>query len=262
MKKLTIGALLTVLVFGVTFRTHSNDPSLRIDTVVIDPGHGGIDAGCTSKGVMEKDVVLSIALKIGKYIKEKLDGVEVIYTRKTDKFVKLYRRAEIANKNNADVFISIHANASQYAHVHGTETYCMGVNKSKENLKVAKRENSVVLLEENYEKNYENFDPKSPESHILFSMQQNNNLEQSLKLASNMQHQFENRVKRHNRGVKQASFVVLYKTTMPSILIESGFLTNPGERRYLTSEQGQTYIASGLFRAFRDYRQSMNNEPN
>lgn len=258
-----IASLLGVfMLVSTAFQSYSGDPSLAIDTIVIDPGHGGIDAGCTSNGVMEKDVVLSIALKLGKYIKENLDGVEVIYTRKTDKFVKLYKRAEIANKNNADVFISLHANAAHETYVHGAETFCMGVNKSKENLKVAKRENSVVLLEENYEKNYENYDPKSPESHILYAMQQNNNLEQSLNLASNMQHQFEHRVKRHNRGVKQAGFVVLYRTTMPSILVETGFLTNPAERRYLTSDRGQTYIASGIFRAFRNYRRTMNNKLN
>lgn len=258
-----ITSLLVILMLvSSAFYSYSGDPSLRIDTVVIDPGHGGIDPGCTSHGVMEKDVVLSIALKLGKYIKENLKGVEVIYTRKTDKFVKLYKRAEIANKNNADVFISLHANASQYKHVNGSETFCMGVNKSEENLKVAKRENSVVLLEENYEKNYKNYNPKSPESHILYAMQQNNNLQQSLKVASNIQHQFDERVHRHNRGVKQAGFVVLYRTTMPSVLIETGFLTNPKERRYLTSERGQTYIASGIFRAFRNYRNTMNSKLN
>lgn len=262
MRWLTLFVLVVVTFAGASAQAQGEDPSLLVDTVVIDPGHGGIDAGCTSNGVMEKDIVLAIALKLGKYIKQNLDGVEVIYTRTTDRFVKLYKRAEIANKNDADVFISLHVNASSYSYVHGAETFCMGVDKSEENLKVAKRENSVVLMEENYKKNYKNFDPKSPESHILFSMQQNNNLEQSLNLAANMQHQFDDRVNRTNRGVKQAGFVVLYKTTMPSVLVEAGFLTNPSERRYLTSDRGQTYIASGLFRAFRNYRKTMNEKLN
>ena len=124
-----IASLLGVLMLvSAAFQSYSGDPSLRIDTIVIDPGHGGIDAGATSNGVKEKDVVLSIALKLGKYIKENLEGVEVIYTRKTDKFVKLYKRAEIGNKNNADVFISLHVNASRATHIHGSETFCMGVN--------------------------------------------------------------------------------------------------------------------------------------
>ncbi len=252
--------LATFFVFG-SFKP-LNDPTLKVDTVVIDPGHGGYDSGCRSAGVMEKDIVLSIALKLGKIIKENLDDVEVIYTRKTDKFVELYERAKIANTNNADVFISLHVNAAGSSKVHGTESFAMGVDKSEANLKVAKRENSVVLMEDNYEKNYENYDPKSPESHIIFNLQQNKNLDQSLKLASNVQHQFDERVKRHNRGVKQAGFVVLYKTTMPSILIESGFLTNPAERKYLTSEKGQVYVASGIFRAFRNYKEEMNDKLN
>ncbi len=239
-----------------------NEPTLKVDTVVIDPGHGGYDSGCQSGGVMEKDVVLDIGLKLGKIIKEHLDDVEVIYTRKKDKFLELYERAQIANRNNADVFISLHVNASSSARVYGTETFAMGVHKSEENLKVAKRENSVVLMEENYEENYEHFDPKSPESHILFNLQQNNNLDQSLNLASNIQHQFDERVNRHNRGVKQAGFVVLWKTTMPSVLVEAGFLTNPKERQYLTSEKGQVYIASGIFRAFRNYKEAMNKKLN
>ena len=249
-----------LLIFG-SFKP-LNEPSLKVDTVVIDPGHGGYDPGCRSHGVKEKDVVLAIGRKLGKYIKENLDDVEVIFTRKKDKFLELHERAEIANSNNADVFISLHVNAASLASVSGTETFAMGVHKSEANLKVAKRENSVVLMEENYEQHYENYDPKSPESHIIFNLQQNNNLDQSLHLASKVQHQFDERVKRGNRGVKQAGFVVLYQTTMPSVLIEAGFLTNPAEREYLTSEKGQDYIASGIFRAFRNYKEKMNDKLN
>ncbi|PSR04409.1 MAG: N-acetylmuramoyl-L-alanine amidase [Bacteroidetes bacterium SW_10_40_5] len=238
-----------------------NPKKYTIDTIVIDPGHGGNDSGCRSNGIFEKDVVLAIGLKLGKIIKDNLPGVEVIYTRKKDKFLELWERAKIANKNKADVFISLHCNASSASYVKGTETFCMGIHKSEENLKVAKRENSVVLMEDNYKERYDGFDPTSPEGHIIFSLNQDANLQQSLKLASKIQHQFKERVSRKNRGVKQAGFVVLWKTTMPSVLIEAGFLTNPHERKYLTSELGQTYIASGIFRAVRNYKEAMEGKP-
>lgn len=229
---------------------------------MIDAGHGGKDSG--TRGVMskEKDIALEIALELGEIIKEYLPDVEVIYTRTNDDFIELDERSNIANKNGADLFISIHCNAVDYSDkVQGTETWIMGLHKSETNLNVAKRENSVILMEENYEEKYEGFDPNDPASHILFSLYQNAYLSNSLKLAEKVEYQFDKRVGRHSRGVKQAGFVVLFKSSMPSVLIETGFLSNPKEERYLNDELGQTYIASGIFRAIRDYKveiESMN----
>jgi N-acetylmuramoyl-L-alanine amidase len=228
-----------------------------IDKVVIDAGHGGKDPGAVGTKYREKDIVLKIALKVGEYIEDNFDEVEVIYTRKTDKFVELYKRSEIANENNADLFISIHCNAVNSSSPYGSETYAMGLHKNEANLEVAKQENASVLLEDNYKKQYDGFDPNSPEAHIIFSLYQNTYLEQSLKLASKVQYQFRERVKRHDRGVKQAGFLVLWRTTMPAILIEAGFLSNPTEQEFLGSEKGQAYIASAIFRAFRDYKHEM-----
>jgi len=210
----------------------------------------------------EKDIALDIALELGEIIKEYLPDVEVIYTRDDDTFVELDERSNIANKNGADLFLSIHCNAVEYSNeVHGTETWVMSLNKSADNLNVAKRENSVILIEDDYEEKYEGFDPNDPASHILFSLYQNAYLSNSLNLAEKVEYQFDKRVGRHSRGVKQNVFVVLYKSSMPSVLIETGFLSNPKEERYLNDELGQTYIASGIFRAVRDYKveiESMN----
>lgn len=225
----------------------------KIKKVVIDAGHGGRDPGAVGSFSHEKDIVLKMALKLGGYIKENFPELEVIYTRKTDKFVQLYKRAEIANSANADLFISLHINGVESPRAYGTETFAMGLDKSKANLAIAKKENSVILKEDNYKENYD-FDPASPESHIMFSMFQNAYLDQSLKLASFVQDQFTNRVGRKNRGVKQAAFWVLYKTTMPSILIEAGFISNPEEEKFLNSENGITYLSSAVYRAFRDYK--------
>ncbi|MGB3182999.1 MAG: N-acetylmuramoyl-L-alanine amidase [Cyclobacteriaceae bacterium] len=229
----------------------------KVRKVVIDAGHGGKDPGKLGSNSKEKDVALSIALKVGEYIEKYLDNVEVIYTRKDDSFVELIDRASIANKNDADLFISIHANGHNTSRPAGTETYVMGNHVSQANLDVAKRENSVILLEENYEEKYEGFDPNAPDSHILFSLYQSAYLESSLMMARNVESQFKNRVGRKSRGVKQAGFIVLYKTSMPSVLIELGFMSNQEEEKYLNSEEGQTYMASGIFRAFRDYKEEI-----
>lgn len=256
MKRLILIGLLSIGLVFCSF-TPVNKVEYRVKTVVIDAGHGGKDSGCLSSGIMEKDIVLSISLKLGKIIKEHLNDVQVTYTRKQDKFIELYERAAIANRHSADVFLSLHCNAANTTYVKGTETYVMGLHKSEKNLEVAKRENSVVLLEEDYEENYGGFDPTSPEGHIIFSLYQNVNLEQSLELASKIEHQFDDRAKRHSRGVKQAGFLVLWKSTMPSVLVETGFLTNPHERKFLTSGPGQDYIASAIFRAFRKYKNDL-----
>ncbi len=236
--------------------TNVEDP-YRLRRVVIDPGHGGRDPGAIGRRSMEKDIVLAISLKLGGYINKYLPDVDVTYTRTGDEFVELHRRAEIANKNNADLFISIHANANTNSRIRGTDTFVMGLHTSKENLEVARRENAVILIEDDYDEQYEGFDPNSPESYIIFSLMQNTFLSQSLNFASHVQQQFRDRAGRIDRGVRQAGFLVLWQTTMPSVLIEVGFLSNEEEERFLMSEQGQAYIASAIFRAFRDYKTSI-----
>ena len=226
----------------------------KINTVVIDAGHGGKDPGAIGKKAYEKDIALAIALKLGKYIETYLKDVKVIYTRKTDVFVELYKRAEIANKNNAQVFISVHVNSMENKNYTGTSTYVMGVDKSEENLEVAQTENSVILKEKSYKQNYKGFDPNSPESYITLSLLQNAHLEQSLMLAKKVQDQFRTRAGRKDRGVRQAGLVVLWNATMPAILVETGYISNPTEEKYLMTDYGQSIIASAIFRAFRDYK--------
>ncbi|GAB4248326.1 MAG: N-acetylmuramoyl-L-alanine amidase [Vicingaceae bacterium] len=227
-----------------------------VKKVVIDAGHGGHDGGCQGAFSNEKDVALAISLKLGKYIEENFEDVEVIYTRKTDVFIPLYERAKIANKANADLFICIHANAGSKT-AYGCETYVMGLHKTESNLKVAQRENASILLEEDYETKYSDFDPNSPESYIAIALRQNAFLDQSLSLAAKIQKQFKERVGRHDRGVKQAGFLVLHQTAMPSVLIETGFLTNPEEEKFLNSEIGQDYMASAVYRAFKEYKKEL-----
>jgi len=254
-------SLVTSLLILGSF-TNLNKPSYKVNKIVIDAGHGGKDGGTSGAVSKEKDVALKIATELGTIIEEYLPDVEVIYTRSDDHFVELDERANIANKNGADLFVSIHCNAVGHSNrVKGTETWVMGLHKSETNLNVAKRENSVILMEENYTEKYEGFDPNDPASHILFSLYQNAYLSNSLNLAEKIEFQFKKRVGRNSRGVKQAGFVVLYKSSMPSVLIETGFLSNPAEERYLNDDLGQTYIASGIFRAVRDYKveiESMN----
>ena len=226
----------------------------KIRSVVIDAGHGGKDPGAVRKKVQEKKIALAISLKLGGYITKYLSDVKVDYTRKKDVFIELFKRAEIANKKHADIFISIHVNSHSSSKPYGTATYVMGLDKSKENLEVAKRENSVILKEKGYLANYKGFDPNSPDSYIVFSLLQNANLKQSLNLAQKVESQFKNRAGRKSRGVKQAALVVLWNATMPAILVETGFISNSAEQRFLTSDQGQSYIASAIFRAFREYK--------
>lgn len=226
----------------------------KVQRVVIDAGHGGHDPGAVGLASKEKDITLALALKTGKLIKENLKDVEVIYTRKTDVFVELYRRARIANEAKADLFISIHCNANKSTSPYGSETYVMGLHRSDANLAVAQLENASILLEDDYHVQYEGFDPRSPEGYIFFSMLQNAYMDQSLQLASGVQKYFKDIVNLHDRGVKQAGFLVLYKTTMPSILIESGFISNAKEEKLLNSEYGQNNIATSIYRAVREYK--------
>ena len=232
----------------------------KIQTIVIDAGHGGKDTGALGAVSTEKDLNLSVALKFGNYIKENLPDVKVIYTRSTDKFVELSERADIANRNNADVFISIHCNSMEGSTtVQGAETYVMGESKNEKNLEVAKKENAAILLEDNTDA-YDNFDPNSTEAYIIFSLTQSLYQSQSLKLADKVQKQFSGRAKRHDRGVQQAGFLVLWKTSMPSILVELGFINNTTEEQFLNSDRGQNLMALALYRAFEEYKREFEAE--
>jgi N-acetylmuramoyl-L-alanine amidase len=248
-------SFLVVLFLLSSFSTFEKKDS-TIRKIVIDAGHGGKDVGCNGKVSKEADIALKIALELGSTIEKNLPDVKVIYTRKNDTFVELIDRAGIANKNKADLFISIHCNAGP-ASAHGTETYTMGLHTSEGNLQVAKRENSVILQEANYQEKYNGFEPNSPQSHILFSLYQSAYIDNSLRFASKVEDQFKQKVGRASRGVKQAGFLVLWKSAMPSALIEVGFLTNPTEEKYLNDKTNQTYIASGIYRAFKEYKQEL-----
>jgi len=226
----------------------------KIRKVVIDAGHGGKDPGALGKNSREKDIALSIALKTGSYIEQYLPDVEVIYTRKTDVFVDLYVRADIANKKEADLFISIHCNANPSSQPYGTETYIMGLHKSKANLEVAKLENAVIFNEENYADMYDGFNPNNDEDYIALTLFQTSYQENSTIMASKVQDQFRERVSLKDRGVHQAGFLVLYKTAMPGILVETGYLTNSRDENFLRTEEGQVYIASAIYRAFKEYK--------
>jgi N-acetylmuramoyl-L-alanine amidase len=229
--------------------------SQGIKKVVIDAGHGGHDPGCHGAKSKEKEVCLAMALKLGKLIQESYKDVQVIYTRDTDVFVELHERANIANKNKADLFICIHANAGQKT-ASGSETYVMGLHKTDDNLNVAKRENSVILMENDYNAVYEGFNPNSDEDIIALTLMQSAYLDQSVDIASKIQGQFE-KIGRKNRGVKQAGFLVLYKTAMPSILIETGFLTNQEEEAFLADVRNQDKMAQSMFNAFKQYKEGI-----
>jgi N-acetylmuramoyl-L-alanine amidase len=228
----------------------------RLRTVVLDAGHGGKDRGCAGVSAREADVALGLILALGKQIEQNMPDVKVIYTRKTNVFVELDERAAIANRNHADLFISIHCNAGP-SQSHGTEVWTMGLHKTTANLGVAQRENSVILQEKNYQSRYNGFDPSSPQSHIMFSLFQSAYITNSLRFAQRVDRQLRTSVSRPSRGVKQAGFLVLWKSTMPSVLIESGFLTNPTEERYLNDKANQTYMAAGIYRAFREYKREL-----
>lgn len=225
--------------------------------VVIDAGHGGKDPGNLGTGrysLTEKDVTLDVSNKLAEYITDKMPDVKVILTRTDDSFPKLNSRVKIANNANADVFISIHCDAFTTENARGCGTYVMGMHKTQESLNSAMRENASIFKEENYEENYEGFDPNDPDTYIALSLRQNVFLDNSLQLGSLIQNQFRDKVGRKDRGVRQAGYYVISFTSMPSVLVELGFLTNPNEEDFLHSEDGRTYMASALFRAFRDYR--------
>ena len=256
--KLHIFPIILIFILGLwNVTAFAQNEKYHLKTVVIDPGHGGRDSGAPGTIRHEKDLVLNIGLKLGEYIKTHHPDVEIIYTRKTDTFIPLFKRAEIANKNKADLFISLHVNANENKRVAGTETYVMGLHKTQSNLEVAKKENAAILYEEDYTKKYEGFDPNSAESYIIFSLMQNAYLKQSLKFASAVQENFKQSTALNNRGVKQAGFLVLYKTSMPRVLIEAGFISNPGQEKYLNSETNQRKLAHAIGKAFDEYKEKL-----
>ena len=224
-------------------------------TLVIDPGHGGKDPGAIGKKGKEKNINLSVALKLGNLIKENCKDVNIVYTRQKDTFVALDRRAQIANNAKADLFISIHTNSvAKGKTVRGTETYTLGLHRTEDNLEVAKKENSVILIESDYEQRYAGFNPNSAESYIIFEFLQDKNMEKSVRLATDIQKQFKTTAKRIDKGVHQAGFLVLRETTMPGVLVELGYISTPDEERYLLTEAGTSALAKSIYQAFLSYK--------
>jgi len=224
--------------------------------VVLDAGHGGKDPGNIGNGYREKNIALKIILLVGKEL-EKHDNIKVIYTRKTDVYLELHERAAIANKANADLFVSVHCDSWTKSSVFGASTFVLGLHMNKANLEIAKKENSVIFLEENYEEKYEGFDPNSPESLIGLTLMQEDYLDQSILLAKYVQDNFVQKLNRKNRGVKQAGFWVLHNTYMPSILVETGFLTNKSEGAYLNSKKGQEAMAEAIKNGVLSYKNNL-----
>ena len=252
--------LLAALFVNPLFADDKKKKNNTIRTIVIDPGHGGKDSGTmgTKRYTQyEKHIALDISLKLGNYIKDAFPDIKIIYTRKTDVFLELWERTELANEKNADLFISVHCDGFTNPNPSGASVFVMGMSKLKANMDVAMRENSVMYLEDNFKEKYDGFDPKSPESYIVFSLMQNTFLDQSISIAEKIEDEFANRAKRKSRGVKQAPFYVISRVNMPSILIEAGFLTNPKEEDFLNTELGKDHIASAIFRGFRSYKESV-----
>ncbi len=223
--------------------------------MVLDAGHGGHDPGNMGNGYKEKDIALNVVLEVGRLLEKNAD-IKVIYTRKKDKFIDLFVRGKIANEANADLFVSVHCNA-HHSSAHGTETFVLGTHRNNTNFEVAKRENSVIFMEDDYKSNYAGFDPNSPESVMSILLSQEEYLDQSIMLASLIQKAFTNNLKRKDRGVKQAGFIVLHQTVMPSVLVETGFLSYKKEGAYLNSSKGQKQISEAIYNAIIEYKKSL-----
>jgi N-acetylmuramoyl-L-alanine amidase len=258
MKNLIITTLLATYFLFAAYIPLNTKPN-KVLKVVIDAGHGGKDSGCFGKKLQEKDVCLSVAMEVGVLIKSYFPEVQIVYTRTAkDQFVELRERARLANREHGDLFMSIHCNAAAKPEANGTETYIMGLNDAEtEPEDVALRENSAILNEIDYLEKYDGFDPESPMSHIILANYQNTFQNNSLRFASNIEHEFVETAQRRSRGVKQSSFVVLWKTAMPSVLVEVGFLTNQEEEDYLGDKIGKKNIAYGLFKAFEKYKNTI-----
>ena len=253
-KKYNIIRLLIIAIIVICGFVPSTILAQQKFIVVLDAGHGGKDPGAIGRKIKEKDINLEIVLKLGELIKNNPSDVKVVYTRSKDVFVELSERANIANRNKADLFISVHTNAAQSKTAKGTETYALGLAKTEENLQVAKRENSVILLEDDYSTKYEGFDPTSAESYIMFDFMQSMYLEQSINLASSVQEQFRTKAMRSDRGVRQGAFWVLRATSMPSILIEVGYISNAEEENYLAQSSSRQKLAESIYNAFTHYK--------
>lgn len=249
--------IIVLLTSMVNLSASAQSQAVKKFAVTIDAGHGGHDTGAPGKKSVEKNIALGIALKLGHYIESLMEDVAVYYTRKTDVFIPLYERAQIANRNKSDLFISIHVNANKKSTPTGTSTYVMGFSRSAENLDLVMQENKAILLEKDYQTKYAGFDPTSPESYIIFNNVQNNNLTQSLEIAAAVQDQFRTRAQRKDIGVHQGNLVVLWGCAKPSVLIETGFISNPQEEEFLMTENGQDIIASAIYTAFRQYKESV-----
>ncbi|WP_121665303.1 N-acetylmuramoyl-L-alanine amidase family protein [Mesonia aquimarina] len=249
--------LLLVFLVSISFSVEaSQNPANKKFIVVIDAGHGGKDSGNSWHGFKEKHIALDIALKVGKALEAK-ENIKVIYTRKTDVFIPLHKRAEIANSANADLFVSVHCNGHD-SNAHGTETFVLGLHRSKDNLEIAMKENSVIYLEENYEVKYDGFDPNDPASYMGMTLMQEEYLDQSVLLADFIQKEYTGNLKRVDRGVKQAGFLVLRETYMPSVLTEVGFLSYKPEGSYLNSSKGKGEVSKSIVNGIKDYINSIN----
>lgn len=244
-----------ILVLGICVSLSANAQDVRF-TVVLDAGHGGHDPGAMGDIMREKDINLSITLDLGTIIEQNFKDVKVVYTRKTDKYLTLQERADVVNNHHADLFICIHTNAAPSPSAYGAETFTLGLAKTKANLDVAMRENSVITLEENYKTKYHGFDPNSVDSYIMFEFMQDKYIDRSVDFASIIQKQFLSYCNRSDRGVRQAGFWVLHRSACPSVLVEVGFISNPTEERYLSSDQGQKEMATAIFNAFVDYKRA------
>ncbi len=254
MKKSIIYTITTITC--IWFATIGCIPAFGKDFVlVLDAGHGGHDPGAIGNFSREKNINLNVVLKVGQLIQQNCNDVKVIYTRKTDVFIPLDQRTEIANNAKADLFISVHTNSSPSKAARGTETYSLGLARSGANLEVAKRENAVILMEDDYKQRYAGFNPNSPESYIMFEFIQDKHMQQSVSLATLIQRQYKSTSERPNRGVHQDIFLVLKTSAMPSVLTEVGFISNPEEEQYLNSDEGTDAIAKSIFNAFLLYRQ-------
>lgn len=234
----------------------------KVCKVVLDPGHGGKDPGCVYRNYYEKDVTLGIAKKLGELIRKNYPDVEVIYTRSTDKYVELAERGKIANRANADLFISIHINAATNQNARGTSTHVMGMDKDGKNLEVAMRENDIIIYEDDYTTKYEGYNPGDPASYIMFSLMQYAYKDQSMMFAEIIQKHFKADLPMPDRGTTQEPFLVLWRTSMPSVLTEVGFLSNQTDRSYITSGKGQSEAARALFNAFSEYKSKVEGRAN
>lgn len=259
--KILVVAIFSIICMGMSNLAFAQNKQF---TVVIDPGHGGKDPGAIGSTSKEKDIVLGVGKKLGEMIKKNHNDVRIIYTRDTDRFVELNKRAEVANKAHADLFISLHCNAldKRKRSPQGVETFVLGLHRSSDNLEVAKSENSVILYEQDYTTKYQGFDPNEPESYIMFEFMADQYLQQSVSFATLVQNRLVNNSKRINRNVRQAGFLVLREVGMPSVLVELGYITNADDERFMKSDNGQTSLANSVYLAFKDYKHEYDKKNN